>query len=97
MINIGLADKTAAIKATSYDVAHFGSFQEGRSVLIWDFLLKQGTLVLTKKTKTVRTGDTEVDEQHYAAAKQLANPADAPMKTIIDAKCTPILITNSKF
>ncbi|XP_056004184.1 uncharacterized protein LOC125660194 [Ostrea edulis] len=88
MLNFSLADATGAILATITDKTQFRQIKEGKTLLIRDFIVKNGKIALSVRTKVMTRPDIVVPDELEEKAIQLILPP-SPVKRIGEIITSP--------
>jgi hypothetical protein len=89
MLNFSLADNTGAILATMTDKSQFRQIREGRTLLIREFIVKNGKFALSSRSKVMVKPDLAIPEDIEQQAKHLILPP-SPSKKICDILTSPV-------
>ena len=90
---VGFCDKTSAMKGVVYYQTKIIPYKEGSTVMLLNYVFKADpspTIIITTKTKVMKTSDLEVPDEYWAKAALIANPPPAECLTLKKVKLSPI-------
>ncbi|XP_033755859.1 LOW QUALITY PROTEIN: uncharacterized protein LOC117338610 [Pecten maximus] len=88
ILNFSVADPGDAALASLNDSSKFDQIKEGKSIIIRNFMAKNGRIILTKHTKIMTGPPVEISEEMSSKAHILICPP-SPVKKIADVKGLP--------
>ena len=94
ILNFSIADSTGAIMASINDETKFKFIQDGKSVILKNYVIKGDKVALGPKTKIMITSEVEVPKQIAQTAIEMVTPL-SPSKTISEAISSPARTTLS--
>lgn len=90
---VGLADTTDAIKGMVYDSSKLNNMQASATIILMNYIFKnenEGTVVITKTTKVLKTAQMDVPEHLIEKGAAIANPPPAATLALRDVKRSPV-------
>ncbi|XP_062605362.1 uncharacterized protein LOC134267157 [Saccostrea cucullata] len=89
---IGFADRTMAVKGVLYDSSKLDVVKLGHTVMLLNVIIKNETvrsLVITNRSKVLKTGPLDVPESLVTQGKEIAFPPPAAEVSIKTAQSSP--------
>lgn len=89
LVPLGVADKEDSIKVSLYELDKLSILKAGECVVLSNYVYRADphpTIVVTAVTRVMKTSAFAVPEYVELTAKAIANPAQAKIITIHDAK-----------
>ncbi|XP_061165364.1 uncharacterized protein LOC133174295 [Saccostrea echinata] len=92
-VTIGLADSSMAVRGVLYDVSKMDTFKVGCTVMLLNSIIKKDavrSIVLTNRSKILKTGPVAVSESLRKEALEMACPPPAEMVDIKAVHTSPV-------
>eukprot|EP00105_Crassostrea_gigas_P041788 XP_019925936.1 PREDICTED: uncharacterized protein LOC105335679 isoform X2 [Crassostrea gigas] len=89
LINFSLADKSGAILATCTDKSKERKIKEGKTLHIREFIIKNGKVVMSYKTKVMVTTNMDIPVAMIEKAEHLIFPT-SPIKKVEELLASPL-------
>lgn len=89
MINFSLADKSGAILATCTDTSKDRMIKEGKTLHIREFILKNGRVAMSHKTKVLAKPNMDIPVDILQKAEHLILPP-SPIKKVEEILASPL-------
>lgn len=89
LINFSLADKSGTILATCTDKSKERMIKEGKTLHIREFVIKNGKVVMSYKTKVMATTNMDIPVAMMEKAEHLIFPT-SPIKKVEELLASPL-------
>ncbi|KAH3874413.1 hypothetical protein DPMN_037656 [Dreissena polymorpha] len=87
--SVAIADDKKAVKVVSYDPTQFNKLIEGKTIMLRNFIRRDGYIILTRTSRLFPTQEIEVPDSRVQEGKALVNPPAAPMVSLREALRSP--------
>ncbi|XP_052251125.1 uncharacterized protein LOC127858194 [Dreissena polymorpha] len=87
--SVAIADDKKAVKVVSYDPTQFNKLVEGKTIMLRNFIRRDGYIILTRTSRLFPTQEIEVPDSRVQEGKALVNPPAAPVVSLREALRSP--------
>ncbi|XP_078520239.1 uncharacterized protein LOC144784991 [Lissotriton helveticus] len=82
LYHMSLADETGCIKSTCYNEEYYHQTKEQNGLMIRNYIVKDGIILITKKTKIARMPPLSISQSLIQEAQYILNPMAPPLSPI---------------
>ncbi|KAH3753786.1 hypothetical protein DPMN_188436 [Dreissena polymorpha] len=83
--SVAIADDKKAVKVVLYDPTQFNKLVEGKTIMLRNFIRRDGYIILTRTSRLFPTQEIEVPDSKVQEGKALVNPPAAPVVSLREA------------
>ncbi|VDI04430.1 uncharacterized protein LOC143078875 [Mytilus galloprovincialis] len=89
-MTMSMADSTGIKKAVLYDVSLADKMEEGKSILLRNYTVSNGSVMVNTKSKVSNTSEVMVDRERERQAREIIYPPTSPFVNIKEALVMPV-------